>query len=828
MNPKHQNPTYYRENSRGNTFEAVAPYNFVPLPEQIHAVDLPESCDLDRYSDTESQTGYIDCTFTTMTPLYTRTAMTPQFYEQWGEKIRELMKNPSARQEYAQFFHGDQGKQPVIPGSSLRGMVRTLVEIISNSKMKWVTNEPLVFRSVGDRTGLGEYYRTRLMIEGPRNHLTPKVIAGYIEKVGYRWYIRPAQSVGGSTFARVHRNDLKDVERLLAQWHSCKNAWKLWVKTGSLAFQNLQGGYRKLKYMPVTEVSATAKSGFAEAVLVKSGFMNNKRRESVFFPPDANAPLLEIDEELIRRYREQVSQEQMKLLGEHGMLREQQPVFYLLDQEGKLAFCGHTMMLRLPYEKTPLDFVPAELRSSTITDLTEAIFGFVAEDKGDERKPRAGRVSFCDAQLAAGQENIWLAAQAITPRIMSGPKPTSFQHYLTQQEPDTVDTWERTKAGESKTATLLDHYASPPPHQTVIRGHKLYWHKAGTDQAAIEAEEKVDFVGDAQQRPPKLPDTQHTQIKPVRAGVTFHFRLHFENLRDFELGALLWALALPGEESKQYCHKLGMGKALGMGSIQMAVAALKISQRKERYATLFADDGWHLPEEEQTDRLSEYINAFVGRIRGQAGGALHDDERIRMLLRLLEYPGQNPERTRYMALEEFRERPVLPDPLHITQRFGRGLAFPLTALPGLEEDSAPVAPIAMYSTDEAERGPSEEGQALLVKLNQRLTGAITTTDKSPLMASTNTELVAKIPESKDGFVPGAYIQVTVRDVQFTGITCDTGVKEVQATLTTERIMPPITETGELAKRFTVGQQLNVWVLNINRKGRVQVTMRKPN
>ena len=229
MAPKHQNPTFYREDSRGNTVQAVAPYNFVPLPDQVHAVTRPPSCNLDHYGDAQSHTGYIDCAFTTKTPLYTRAAMTPSFYAQWGEKIRDLMKDPTLRADYAQFFTLDQGKTPVVPGSSLRGMIRSLVEIISNSKMQWVTDEALVFRSVGDRTGLGEYYRTRLMVESPKNHLTPKMVAGYIKQVGHRWYIQPAQTIGGATFARIYVNDLEKIEQQLAPWYQCKNAYKIWV-----------------------------------------------------------------------------------------------------------------------------------------------------------------------------------------------------------------------------------------------------------------------------------------------------------------------------------------------------------------------------------------------------------------------------------------------------------------------------------------------------------------------------------------------------------------------------------------------------------------------
>lgn len=806
MNPKHQNPTYYREDSRGNTVEAVAPYNFVPLPEQVHQVDLPDSCYLDHYGKGGTHTGSIECSFTTKTPLYTRTAMTPLFYETWGEKIRDLMKDPTARHDYAEFFQLQQG-QPVVPGSSLRGMIRTIVEIISNSKMKWVTNEPLVFRSVGDRTGLGEHYRNRLMTTSG-NTLTPKMVAGYIEKEGHRWYIRPAQKIGGSTFARIHRDDLRKVERDLKRWHNCKNASHIWIQTGPLGVQKLQGGYRQLVYKQVTNQSATERAGFQAAVVARSGRMNNKRREAVIFPPDTDANRIEIDEDLLRRYREQVSKEQEDLLGTGGVLRNNQPVFYLLKEDGTLDFFGHAMMFRLPYIKSPLDFVPEPLQDDTVTDLAEALFGFVAENKHDQRQARAGRVAVTDAQVVEATEGIWLVDEPMIPKIMSGPKATSFQHYLTQQEPDTVDNGDRTRDGRPKTATILDHYASPPPHETVIRGHKLYWHKAGADEELIRESEEVNWQT----------DTQHTAIKPVKAEVRFSFRIHFENLRDFELGALLWALTLPGEEGQTYCHKIGMGKAWGMGSIHLSVDALHLSDRRARYQNLFDGDQWHTPETVQANGIGDYIAAFVERVTGQAGRALHADDRIHMLLKLLEYPGPAHERTKYMELGAFRERPVLPDPLHITQRLGRGLAFPLADTPKREE---PIAVIAYSDAQKHVQG--EEGQALVAQLQARLAGTAAVGDNR-----SSTKVEAKIPKSEDDFVRGAYIQVTVKDIQFNAINCDTGVPNMSATLIAERIVPPVADVYELQQRFTVGQSLNVWVLSINRKGRVQLTLRDPN
>jgi hypothetical protein len=56
-------------------------------------------------------------------------------------------------------------------------------------------------------------------------------------------------------------------------------------------------------------------------------------------------------------------------------------------------------------------------------------------------------------------------------------------------------------------------------------------------------------------------------VEALAAGQAFTFQLFFENLEPWELGLLLYSLELePG-----LAHKLGMAKAWGFGSVQLAV-----------------------------------------------------------------------------------------------------------------------------------------------------------------------------------------------------------------------------------------------------------------
>ncbi len=126
--PQHQDP--------GNRREAKAPYNFVPLPEKVHRVADPPR--LDVYHTDGRHTGWLDCSLTTASPLYVRCGLRP---DQVGKVEAKDLPD---------FFYTDPDSlDPVIPGSSLRGMLRALVEIVSYSKVQPVgKGAKMTFRAV--------------------------------------------------------------------------------------------------------------------------------------------------------------------------------------------------------------------------------------------------------------------------------------------------------------------------------------------------------------------------------------------------------------------------------------------------------------------------------------------------------------------------------------------------------------------------------------------------------------------------------------------------------------------------------------------------------
>ncbi len=684
--PKHKNPSSDRT--------ASAPYNFVPLPEVVvtavdDANDLP---DHDRYYP-DRHTGYFEMTLTTKSPLYVRCPFTraefdldEQDKDRNGRKIDNQTRYADRIKNTPHFFYTRDPNQPIIPGSSLRGMLRSVLEIVSYGKMQWVTEKNLFFRTVDD-TAVGQHYRRRM---------TGRVEAGFLRRTADGYVIKVCH------MARVQRNKLSghfyegQEPNKTPRWNGQPCQWMpVWVRLSN------NGKF-------VEEIRYEHQTGWREGRLVITGDVPGKREEFVFLLPADNPEEISVPGDVIERFHDddQITQWQERAFPKdkpepncrdrNGTLRRNppepgDPVFFLREN-GHLTFLGRAQMFRLPYTNRPIDLVPSDLRRPEDVDYAEALFGFVRtreelEDmkrrdvisempkQGDKRRAYAGRVFVTDAVLEEGQTDYWLSDEPITPKILAMPKPTAFQHYLTQQEPDDKN--------------RLDHYDSPPPHETVIRGHKRYWHQGLSTDEGLTLDQIRERIEDERARLHELEtSTQHTQFRPVKPGVRFKFRIHFENLSERELGALCWMLHPLGDPEKTYCHHLGMGKPLGMGAVKLE-ATLYLTNRPRRYSSLLDGDNWQMgmtgPGESLSDRktLKRLTHAFEQHILDALGlntqrHYLYEVKRIGMLLKMMEWPGypadpngdrflasQNRPNTRYMTIQpnnEYRERPVLPDP----------------------------------------------------------------------------------------------------------------------------------------------------------------------
>jgi len=172
--------------------------------------------------------------------------------------------------------------------------------------------------------------------------------------------------------------------------------------------------------------------------------------------------------------------------------------------------------------------------------------------------------------------------------ILSSPKPTTVRFYLMPLKGSLPQKWADTE-GAGKGYDKMN----------TLRGRKFYRHHGKA------REEEYRRAGD------KCDDQNRTVRDALAPGALFGFTIRFENLAAAELGALLWAL----EMDSQGFHRLGFGKPLGFGSVEIRVKDLKILKPQARYTSL-ESDGWL----SALNQKSDYVRTFKDALTNLHGG----------------------------------------------------------------------------------------------------------------------------------------------------------------------------------------------------------------
>lgn len=281
--PQHKNPS-----SANRT--ALAPYNFVPITDRLIAFaedNNPLLVSHDHY-DAQRLTGWIDVELETKTPIYVRGPLELDEFEQ-VEKSKDEKSTLDSLKNKPDFFYTDDPDAPEIPGSSLRGMLRAIVEILGHGKLTPVPTDPLIYRAVGDTTSHGNAYRDQLFDSesDKRHHYTPKFKGGYIRRKGNDWFIQPAKEINGTTFGRISH---KRIPQDLKKWGKCRSASEIYVEVGDYDFKPVRGGFIHMKRAAITSATKRDREGLHKAALVTSGRMFSKRSEAVIFDMDDTVP----------------------------------------------------------------------------------------------------------------------------------------------------------------------------------------------------------------------------------------------------------------------------------------------------------------------------------------------------------------------------------------------------------------------------------------------------------------------------------------------------------------------------------------------------------
>lgn len=639
--------------------QARAPYNFIPLSDCVIEADTkPDDLGNDLYHKGRF-TGHIDVEIKTMTDIYIR------------DTTRNGDPNPNPD------FFSPAGKYR-IPGSSLRGMVRNLFEICTFSKFGYsmATDRHyktlFFYRRFTDRDKkLERDYRYEMVDGDEKSGYFNPIKAGYIKRIGVQEYqITPAKVINRTTFFRCEQEQIvkaglnehmaimvkdKYVENELYEKYVPQ---KVFFKADVIQPHKHSKLLRYAAVKSIRSFNGKPEDGEYEGYAMYSCWMRgpkarqNGRGKHMHWVigPKSEGVALTVSKDLFRNTMEDYatySIEPVNRLFERVNNREELPCFYVDDGKGQVTAFGFTGNFRIPFSRTVDKQLPKVHLSETI-DMTEAVFGV---------ESRWGtRVFFEDAFLKQSDRNC-VSSQARVPFILASPKATCYQHYLTQKTP----VFATNNFGED--IVELRNYND----ETTLRGNKIYWHR-----------QNCGWVQNNEHEIRRHPN-QYTKIKTVGPGAHFCGRIRFENLSGIELGALLFVLKL----KEAHCHKIGMGKPLGLGSIKIT-PRLVLSDRISRYKNLLEEWGTN-GKPADTNQTDVFIKEFENFILQKTGcknlKTLWDHPRMIELAAMLDFSNASSREwhdlTRYLEIErfgnngkenEYAPRKVLPLPSKVKNR----------------------------------------------------------------------------------------------------------------------------------------------------------------
>jgi CRISPR-associated protein (TIGR03986 family) len=516
----------------GNTTPAAvyAPYNFVPLASWVYipawgrqvSHDIPFK---DGYS------GKISYTLTADSPLLVGGKQTKATKDAPGE-VRPF-KLPDER--YA------------IPGSSIKGMLRAVTEIVGFGRMRMVDDVRPALRDISGRK-VGQSYTDKVRGKVKTGFLRQKADGG--------------QEIVPCQMARLEHRELELVLKrstpLFKTGLSVADKYDCWKNAcgavernpGKIAFSIFHQGDESL--------AKNLYAGDLEGIPVFTGQISDstqrsgKKRDFVFFSPEEKGRFDVPDNawrDFLQVHGDANCKREMSWPGywkDLHHLDNDVPVFYLKDAEilriglaylPKLAgdFSVHKMI-----EHSSADHLAAP--SLGHHDLADLLFGAVNGE--DQAGALRGRVS-CETLV---QETGPIESTTHGPTILSSPKPTYFPCYVTQETTSKTD-----RLGGDQYATYM---CTPQQQRPTLRGFKRY---PARDTAGAQA-----LTSDQQ----KNKEIQ-VRLVTLNPGARFCGRVVFHNLTRIELGALIWVMTWGNNPDRR--HALGMGKPFGFGQAHLSL-----------------------------------------------------------------------------------------------------------------------------------------------------------------------------------------------------------------------------------------------------------------
>lgn len=593
-----------------NEYYVGAPYNFIELNKKVYEKKELQPHDL---IEPQKHTGEIEYEIEAKTPI--------------------MIDDGTGR------FYTNIYKKEVIPGSTMRGLVRNNMQILSFSSVADdIQNGKLMFRNVASGKEKGRYNDILGNIpngEKGRLSVLKNVKAGYLKNIGNHYHIIPTvvDSISKETGAMNYYvlSERKIIEEKGSNFDFLTKQNPCILQHKNEPFQKSIDRNRRVHYIgtensdyhPYFMKVSYELSGIRQVsgidgwgrlshngYLISTGKMQEKKAVYIIPEMDESKEWIPLDRDEVRQdiddfqrdYEGRKKQVEAMEGEEKGFFNlpqngETKPVFYI--QLGEKLYFGFTPRLRIFYDKEIYDGMPVVYKNVK-RDYCKSLFGYTDCENNNSYK---SRVCFMDAEAVKGKK----AANEI-PLVLGAPKPTSYLDYLTSAD------------DKHKAVTYNDDFQ--------LRGVKQYWLKESPDQPATVKNQKVA-----------------SPFRPYDAGAVFQGKIRFENLSDEELGMLLWSLVLEKESNQN----IGKAKSYGYGRIAVKLTGLNFLN----YEKLYWTSGLCLkPYDGCIEKAEYYIRAAKDDMTEFLGHDVMSDTRIRHFF-MMKDASKIPDKktTQYMSID---------------------------------------------------------------------------------------------------------------------------------------------------------------------------------
>ncbi len=500
-----------------------APFNFVPLNETPYLPEWANQISQDMPFE-DGLSGIIKLEIKAETPIFV------------GDKVQESNTVPC---EFCHIIDSDGNKHYFIPGTSIKGVLRNVMEILSFGKMTQVQNQSFGIRDLSNGAD-GLFYRTKVKVDNVHCGWLRMSENGYLlNDCGLPWRISAEEidkkfRIGLMDFIREKRNfksdDNKTARKKYNMFHAHADDSQLTDYFETTNIPGISAGGRT--FVRFGRGGNEGTIVFTGQPGVRQKKYNEKKKKEVssgklfefVFPSQAENIDVPVPENVFKEFESihQNSSDYIDFRKKQLKRGEEIPVFFIYDDDGNVDTMGLSYMYKFPAFNSVYNGIPISLLNSNARDLCECIFGYT-----DSENSLKGRVQFTSAMLQ-GTPSI---CHDVT-LALAKPHPSYYPLYLGKGQ-----TW------NTESIQIAGRKRYPVRHQDALLNN------AGTDRMS-------------------------RVIRPLAANTTFVGYVHFFNLRPIELGALLSSIEFCQHEDCS--HNIGQGKPLGYGRVKLGITDSKV------------------------------------------------------------------------------------------------------------------------------------------------------------------------------------------------------------------------------------------------------------